>query len=318
MPIRPWVSSFIPPLVPVLLLGCGSADTGPGELDPVATVSLSPASALVTLGQSVRLSPTLRDASRLVVTGRDVLWASSDSLVATVSGGLVLGVREGFAVITASVDGSTGRASITVQRSVRAVEIRPEDPTIAVGTTVQLVGTAVGGNGRTVEGVVVYWSTSDPTVARVDAGKVRGLRAGTAEITATSDSRSAVTTVTVVPNISGRWTLTSLASDPARGLSCEASGTLTLTQSGAMFAGTLARTGSCTGPSGVVDQSGTFQVTESALSLGRLDFLLEGQPACAHVGALSEPPARAAGEVSCYGDLGGDPVALRGTWEMLR
>jgi len=318
MPIHPRVSCFIPRLVPVLLLGCGSADTGPSAPDPVATVSLSPASALVEPGQSVRLSPTLRDAGRLVVTGRDVVWASSDSLVATVTGGLVLGVREGFAVITASVDGSTGRASITVQRSVLSVEIRPEDPTIAVGTTVQLVGTAAGGNGRTVEGLVVYWSTSDPTVARVDAGKVRGLRAGTAEITATSDGRSAMTTVTVVPNVSGRWTLTSLTSDPTLGITCQTSGTLTLVQDGATFGGTQERTGSCTGPGGVVDQTGTFTVSETAISLGRLDFVLGGRPPCAHVGDLSGPPARAAGEVSCYGDLGGEPTALRGTWEMLR
>jgi hypothetical protein len=176
----------------------------------------------------------------------------------------------------------------------------------------------VGANGRTVEGSVVYWSTSDATVARVDAGKVRGIRPGSAQITATAGDRSAVTTVTVVLNISGRWTLATLTSDSALGLACETTGTLIVVQTGAAFGGTLERRGSCTGGDGTLDLSGTFAVTESALSSTRLDFLMEGQPRCAHVGVLSGTPAGAVGDVSCVGDLGGRPVSLRGTWEMRR
>ena len=316
--IRPCLSAVSACLSPVLVLGCGPADSGPSEPDAVATVSLSPASALVEPGQSLRLSATLRDARRLVVTGRDVVWASSDSLVALVAGGLVTGVREGFAVITASVDGNTGRASITVQRPVATVEIRPENPVVTIGTPVQLVATAVGGNGRTVEGQVVSWSTSDWTVARVDVGKVRGLRPGAAEITATVGDRSTTTTVTVVLNISGRWTLTTLTSDSARGLSCRTTGTLTITQTGVTFGGTLEQTGRCSSASDPVDLSGSSTLAEGALSPRQLDFLLDGQPRCVHVGALSGAPAQAAGDVSCEGDLGGDPVSLRGTWEMHR
>lgn len=304
--------------VAVLTLGCGAPDSGLGEPDPVASILLSPASALVEPGRSVRLSPTLRDGRRLVVTGRDLVWASSDSLVATVADGLVSGVREGFATITASVDGSSGAASITVQRSVAAIQIRPEDPTIAVGTTVQLVGIPRGGNGREVDGPVVYWSTADATIARVDAGKVRGLRPGVAEITATAGGRSAATTVTVVPNVSGRWTLTSITSDAVVGVSCVAAGSLAIVQAGGTFGGTLERTGSCSTAGGTVEMSGSVELAESALSTGRLDFLVGGQPRCSYAGVLSGPPLQATGQVSCTGDLQGIAVNLQGTWEMRR
>src|SRR5207247_2136604 len=73
---------------------------------PVASVAVSTASASLTVGQSVQLNATLKDASGNVLNGRTVSWASGTTGVATVSGsGLVTGVAAGTATITATSEG---------------------------------------------------------------------------------------------------------------------------------------------------------------------------------------------------------------------
>jgi hypothetical protein len=81
---------------------------------PVAAVTVNPATASVTVGQTVQLVATLKDAVGNVLSGT-VSWASSNSPIATVSGsGLVIGVGAGAATITATSGGVTGTAAITV------------------------------------------------------------------------------------------------------------------------------------------------------------------------------------------------------------
>jgi len=82
---------------------------------PVASVTLSPASANVVVGAVEQLTATLKDAAGNVLTGRTVTWASSALGVATVSGnGLVTGLVVGSATITATSEGQSGTAALTV------------------------------------------------------------------------------------------------------------------------------------------------------------------------------------------------------------
>jgi uncharacterized protein YjdB len=82
---------------------------------PVATVSVSPASATVGIAGTQQFTATLRDASGTVLTGRAVTWASNNLLLATVSGsGLASGLVAGTATITATSEGQSGSAAITV------------------------------------------------------------------------------------------------------------------------------------------------------------------------------------------------------------
>ena len=82
---------------------------------PVASVSVSPASLSLTIGQTVQLTATPLDASGNVGVGRLVTWASSDAGLAIVSGsGLVTGVAAGWGTITATSEGKSGTAAITV------------------------------------------------------------------------------------------------------------------------------------------------------------------------------------------------------------
>ncbi|HMH81391.1 MAG TPA: Ig-like domain-containing protein [Gemmatimonadales bacterium] len=94
----------------------------------VAAVTVDPASADVPVGQTVQLTATLRDTAGNPLSGRTVTWQSSDGGVASVStSGLVLGLAEGAATITATSEGQSGSSAITVTAP------PPGSPVVLVG-----------------------------------------------------------------------------------------------------------------------------------------------------------------------------------------
>lgn len=91
--------------------------TSPTSPLPVASVTVSPPSASVQVGQTVQLTATLRDANGNPLSGRVVTWSSGDSTIARVGvggTGLVTGRGAGSATITATSEGKSGTAAITV------------------------------------------------------------------------------------------------------------------------------------------------------------------------------------------------------------
>jgi len=101
------------------LIGCGGGGegdvTGPPGPAPVATVTVSLGAGTLTVGENTQATATLRDASGTALTGRQVSWSSSNTAVASVSSqGLVTAVGEGAAQITASSEGKSGQAALTV------------------------------------------------------------------------------------------------------------------------------------------------------------------------------------------------------------
>src|SRR5438067_1844997 len=82
---------------------------------PVASVTVTPATPTVFLGQTVQLTATPKDANGNVLNGRVVTWASDNTAVATVSStGLVTGVTQGQATITATSEAKNGTAAVAV------------------------------------------------------------------------------------------------------------------------------------------------------------------------------------------------------------
>src|SRR5207253_1587472 len=68
---------------------------------PVASVTVSPAAAGLTVGATTQLTATPKDANGTALSGRVVTWATSNAAVATVSAsGLGTGVAAGSATIT--------------------------------------------------------------------------------------------------------------------------------------------------------------------------------------------------------------------------
>jgi uncharacterized protein YjdB len=82
---------------------------------PVATVTVSPASASIVAGTLQQFTAVLKDASGNILSGRAVTWSSNALTVATVNGsGLVTSLVAGTATVTAQSEGKSGSATITV------------------------------------------------------------------------------------------------------------------------------------------------------------------------------------------------------------
>jgi uncharacterized protein YjdB len=86
---------------------------------PVDTVTVTPATANVSLGVPAQLTATLKDANGNVLTGRVVTWTSSNQSRASVSSsGLVVAtvpLNKGTVTITATSEGKSGTSLVTVQ-----------------------------------------------------------------------------------------------------------------------------------------------------------------------------------------------------------
>src|SRR5207249_3583581 len=82
---------------------------------PVASVTVSPATASLTVGATTQLTATPKDANGTALGGRVVTWGTSNAAIATVSAsGLARGVAAGGATITATSEGQSGSAAVTV------------------------------------------------------------------------------------------------------------------------------------------------------------------------------------------------------------
>src|SRR5205814_10611845 len=148
----------------------------------VSSVTVTPASANVPVGQTVQLTATPKDANGNPLTGRMVTWSSSNNSVASVtSSGLVSGGAAGSATITATSEGQSGTASITVTVPVASATVSPASASVPAGQTAQLTATPKDVNGNPVSGRVITWASSNTSVAKVSSsGLVTGQVAGSA------------------------------------------------------------------------------------------------------------------------------------------
>ena len=155
---------------------------------------------LMSIGETVQLTATVRDGNEQPVAGAAVTWQSSDESVATVGAqGLVTAVANGTAVITARSGNASAAANVTVAQTASSVAIEPDMVSLmSIGETVQLTATVRDGNGQPVAGAAVTWQSSDESVATVGAqGLVTAVANGSAVITARSGNASAAANVTV-------------------------------------------------------------------------------------------------------------------------
>lgn len=130
---------------------------------------------------------------------KTLAYASSDPEVASVNAeGLVSGIKPGKTVITAtSVNGVKGQCEVTVAEETW-VYLSNTEITLTVGEEKTLTATVTPENAPD---KAVTWTSSAPEVASVDGGKVKGLKEGTAVITAAANGKSAECKVTVEPEV---------------------------------------------------------------------------------------------------------------------
>jgi uncharacterized protein YjdB len=170
---------------------------------PVSAVSVTPATADVSVGGTLQLAAVPRDAGGNALD-RPVAWSTSDPAIATVSAtGLVTAVATGTVTITATSQGKAGSATLTIRVAVASVAISdPGTEPVAPGGTLQLTATAFDAGGVALVGRQFTWSSSSSAIATVDnTGLVKGVAQGTTTITATSEGKSASVSVRVAGEV---------------------------------------------------------------------------------------------------------------------
>ncbi|MDQ6635717.1 MAG: Ig-like domain-containing protein, partial [Gemmatimonadota bacterium] len=116
--------------VPLLLAGCRDS-TKP---IPVASVTIEPGTATLTVGSSLQLLAFVHDADNNVLSDRAITWKSLNPAAATVSAiGVVNAIASGAAVITATSEGVTATATITSRAAVASVLVSAPNTTLVVG-----------------------------------------------------------------------------------------------------------------------------------------------------------------------------------------
>ncbi len=165
----------------------------------VESVSLNAKSLSVREGESTTLKATVSPSN---ATNPTVTWTSSNTSVATVSGGNVFGVAKGTAKITASSNnGKTATCTVTVTENTSIIKptgitLDKSSLELIAGNAGQLTATVLPGDATN---KTVTWTSSDTNVAKVSAGgAVTAVKEGTATITAaTYNGFTATCTVTV-------------------------------------------------------------------------------------------------------------------------
>jgi len=163
----------------IALAACGPAITPPGDPnDPNAPKVSIKASTTLEYGAKETLVATVTNTEGVTPT-----WVSSDSATVSVSsGGEITGLKKGTAKITAKI--VVDKKEYTSNEC--AVTVNDPKVTLEVLTLALDIGAAETLSARTVPAnAPVTWASSEPSKATVsDAGEVKGVAQGTANITA--------------------------------------------------------------------------------------------------------------------------------------
>lgn len=130
------------------------------ELMP--TVTLSPVTAVIGVGSApLPLSITVTDINGAPVANPAVTWSSSDTAIATVSNGLVTPVAQGVTEISATFEGVTETATITVRNQPEVTIIQPSSSgtPLYAGFLLEFIGEATDSDGEPLSGTSLVWSS---------------------------------------------------------------------------------------------------------------------------------------------------------------
>ena len=189
--------------------GAFTVTTVPNATSSAATVTglqIAPSSAQIhtsTLGKQYQftLAATFSDGSTGFLTN-SATWSSSSPSVATVIAGLATSMGYGTTTITATVGGQLTTASLTVaEPPLSSITVAPSTVTVYQGTAIQLTATGEYADGSSVDVTsTVTWKSSNTSAATVSAGGlVQSVGLGSATISATIQSITGASLLTVVP-----------------------------------------------------------------------------------------------------------------------
>ena len=176
----------------ILAAGCGGGGGEPTKPPKVASVTVTLGQAQVEAGLTTFASAQYFDAKQTVLSGRVVTYASSAAAIATVdNNGTIVGVTPGSATVSATVEGITGSATLTVlQASVGTVSIQQRAPVVRESESLTLTAQTLDRVGQPLTGRVLTWSSADPARATVtNAGVISGVSPGSTYIRAVSEGK---------------------------------------------------------------------------------------------------------------------------------
>lgn len=167
---------------------------------PVESITLDITTLTLEIGQKTSLKATVSPAD---ATNATLSWKTSSPSVASVTDkGEVAAHAAGSAVITVSAGGKDATCQVTVHEKIIPVEsitLSKSEVKVSKGRTVTISATVkpVNATDKTVN-----WSSSDPSVATVDAkGKITGVRGGTTTVTARAGDAEASCLVEVTAEV---------------------------------------------------------------------------------------------------------------------
>ena len=226
--------------------GAETLTTVPNAISSTATLTglqIVPATAQIatsTVGKQYQftLKGTFSDGSTGFLTG-SASWTSSNQTVATVAAGLATSTGYGTTTITATVNGVSTTATLTVTApALTSINVTPQSTTIYDGTALQLKATGLYADGSSVDITnSVTWTSANTTIATVSAtGLVQSLAIGNVTISAadTVTSSASVSVVAAAITPSGRGAFVYTGGNGYSGSSTPVSGFVINTSNGTL------------------------------------------------------------------------------------
>jgi len=177
---------------------------------PVATVTVVPGSASLTVGDNATFAADVRDAAGNALSNRAVSWSSTDPSVLSIAStagasATVRALSAGTARVRAISEGKTGEASISVAAPapVATVTVVPGSVTAAIGDSLNFYAELRDSAGNLLSGRSVSWFTADSTTIELHTfggdtfALVWARSAGMAVLRASAEGKTGQATITV-------------------------------------------------------------------------------------------------------------------------
>lgn len=195
--IRLIMGIFLMLLVGVIFVACTPSEGEDPDINKLITISLNEQVVEIAQGEMFTLIATVINSDAAVV------WSSSNEQVATVDNGVVTGVTQGTATITAAIDDVKATATVVVSAE--------PFPVLTISqNTVELL---LGGEGILVTSEVTYdgqvvtteftWTVTDANIATVTDGLIEPLAIGETEVlvSTTYNGEHIEQRITVIVNV---------------------------------------------------------------------------------------------------------------------
>jgi len=180
----------------------GAEGSTTGEMIDLVDLSISPSILTIAKDSTQQLIATGRYSDNSTEDlSRSVLWASTDSSVATIANtGLLTSLAAGTSEVNASLDGVSSTVTITISPAELKLIAINAPASIAAGMSEQLSATGTFSDGSTQDiSDQITWITDDSSLAVIDesTGLFRSIQQGDVVVSAASNGLTATATITV-------------------------------------------------------------------------------------------------------------------------